>query len=156
VRGPGVMPGYWRNEKATAETIVDGWVHTGDIGMLDEKGYLTYVDRKKDLIISGGLNISPMEIELVLQDLPGVTEVAVISVADEKFGETPAALIHATRPMAASEVVTWCNARLADYKVPRYVHFVDEDLPRMASGKIVKRQLTTTYADLPQRQSKVR
>lgn len=156
VRGPGVMPGYWRNEKATAETIVDGWVHTGDIGMLDEKGYLTYVDRKKDLIISGGLNISPMEIELVLQDLPGVTEVAVISVADEKFGETPAALIHATRPMAASEVVTWCNARLADYKVPRYVHFIDEDLPRMASGKIAKRQLTATYADLPQRQSKVR
>jgi fatty-acyl-CoA synthase len=156
VRGPGVMPGYWHNEKATAETIIDGWVHTGDIGMLDEKGYLTYVDRKKDLIISGGLNISPMEIELVLQELPGVAEVAVISVADEKFGETPAALIHATRPMEASEVVAWCNARLADYKVPRYVHFVDTDLPRMASGKIAKRELTATYADLPQRLSKVR
>jgi fatty-acyl-CoA synthase len=156
VRGPGVMPGYWRNEKATAETIIDGWVHTGDIGMLDEKGYLTYVDRKKDLIISGGLNISPMEIELILQELPGVTEVAVISVADEKFGETPAALIRAARPMEAGEVVSWCNARLADYKVPRYVYFVDADLPRMASGKIAKRELTTTYADLPQRQAKVR
>ena len=156
VRGPGVMPGYWRNEKATAEAIVDGWVHTGDIGMLDEKGYLTYVDRMKDLIISGGLNISPMEIELVLQELPGVYEVAVISVADEKFGETPAALIRATRPIEASEVVAWCNARLADYKVPRYVHFLDADLPRMASGKIAKRELAATYADLPQRQSKVR
>jgi len=156
LRGPGMMPGYWRNEEATKAAIVDGWLHTGDIGKLDEHGYLTYVDRLKDMIISGGLNIAPMEIEQVIQTMPGVTEVAVISVPDAKFGETPAALIRTDEPVDVAEVVSWCDERLADYKVPRYIVFVDSDLPRMASGKIAKRELRDKYANLPQTNQKVR
>ncbi|TQM69728.1 fatty-acyl-CoA synthase [Actinomadura hallensis] len=156
LRGPGMMPGYWRNEEATREAFLDGWLRTGDIGVLDEQGRLTYVDRLKDMIISGGLNISPLEIEQVIQTMPGVKEVAVISVPDAKFGETPAAVVRAERPIEAAEVVEWCNERLADYKVPRYVVFVDGDLPRMASGKIAKRDLTRQYATLPETTAKVR
>ncbi|MFC5747199.1 class I adenylate-forming enzyme family protein [Actinomadura rugatobispora] len=156
LRGPGMMPGYWRNEEATRSAIVAGWLHTGDIGKLDERGYLTYVDRAKDMIISGGLNIAPLEIEQVIQALPGVREVAVISVPDAKFGETPAALIGAEAPLDAADVIAWCDERLADYKVPRYVVFVDGDLPRMASGKIAKRALRQEYAAIPQTTAKVR
>jgi fatty-acyl-CoA synthase len=156
LRGPGMMPGYWRNEQATKETLVDGWLHTGDMGVLDENGYLTFVDRIKDMIISGGLNIAPLEIENVLQELPQVREVSVIGVADAKFGETPAALVRAEGPLTEAEVVAHCDARLADYKVPRYVVLVDSDLPRMPSGKIAKRELRETYADVPQTHPKVR
>jgi fatty-acyl-CoA synthase len=156
LRGPGMMPGYWRNEEATRAAIVDGWLHTGDIGKLDERGYLTYVDRLKDMIISGGLNIAPMEIEQVIQSMPGVKEVAVISVPDAKFGETPAALIRTEQPLAKTDVVAWCNERLSDYKVPRYVVFMDDDLPRMASGKIAKRDLREEYAAIPETVEKVR
>lgn len=84
-----MMPGYWRNDDATRTTIVDGWLHTGDLGVLDEHGYLTFVDRLKDMIISGGLNISPAEIENIIGTVPGVEEVAVFGVDDDKFGETP-------------------------------------------------------------------
>ncbi|MGI5200229.1 class I adenylate-forming enzyme family protein [Spirillospora sp. CA-108201] len=156
LRGPGMMPGYWRNEEATRAAFADGWLRTGDIGRLDEQGYLTYVDRQKDMIISGGLNIAPLEIEQVIQSLPGVKEVAVISVPDAKFGETPAALIRTEAPLEIADVVAWCNERLADYKVPRYVVFVDSDLPRMASGKIAKRVLRAECATLPETTAKVR
>lgn len=156
LRGPGMMPGYWRNEEATRTTIVDGWLHTGDMGILDERGYLTFVDRMKDMIISGGLNISPTEIENVLQEMPGIEEVAVIAVEDAKFGETSAALIKADGPIDPADVVAHCNERMADYKVPRYVVLLDEALPRMASGKIAKRDLKATYADLPRTHGKVR
>ncbi|MFF9221910.1 class I adenylate-forming enzyme family protein [Streptomyces viridosporus] len=156
LRGPGMMPGYWRNEEATRAAIVDGWLHTGDMGILDEHGYLTFVDRMKDMIISGGLNISPTEIENVLQEMPGVEEVAVIAVEDAKFGETPAALLRTSTPVEPADVVAYCNERLADYKVPRYVVFLDSALPRMASGKIAKRELKATYATLPQTHTKVR
>ncbi|TAM69713.1 AMP-binding protein [Mycobacterium sp.] len=156
LRGPGMMPGYWCNEQATKAALKGGWLHTGDIGVLDERGYLTFVDRQKDMIISGGLNIAPMEIEIVLQEMPGVEEVAVISVPDPKFGETPAALIYTDTTISAGDVVAWCNQRLADYKVPRYVVFTDAPLPRMASGKIAKRELRATYADIPETHPKVR
>jgi fatty-acyl-CoA synthase len=156
VRGPGVFPGYWGNEAATAEALVDGWLHTGDIGVLDEAGYLTYVDRLKDMIISGGLNISPTEVENVIGTFPGVEEVAVIAVSDDKFGETPAALVYARAPVETADLITHCNQRLADYKVPRYVIQVDAPLPRMASGKIAKRALRTDFADVPRLYSKVR
>ena len=156
LRGPGMMPGYWRNEEATREALVDGWLHTGDMGTLDENGYLTFVDRIKDMIISGGLNISPTEIENVLQEIPGVEEAAVIGVPDPKFGETPAALLKASKELDAKDVVEHCNQHLADYKVPRYVVFLDTNLPRMASGKIAKRELRETYANVPQTHPKVR
>lgn len=156
LRGPGMTPGYWRNEEATRAALKDGWLHTGDIGVLDERGYLTFIDRHKDMIISGGINIAPLEIEMVLQDIPGVQEVAVFSVADNKFGETPAALIYAGSDLSAQDVVDWCNQRLADYKVPRYVVFTAEPLPRLASGKIAKRELRDSYADIPEKHPKVR
>ncbi|WP_257890812.1 AMP-binding protein [Rhodococcus sp. USK10] len=156
LRGPGMMPGYWCNEEATRATLVDGWIQTGDLGTLDENGYLTFVDRLEDMIISGGLNISPAEIEAVINQIPGVEEVAVISVGDAKFGETPAALVRISSEMKESEVVGYCNERLADYKVPRYVVFMDEPLPRMPSGKIAKRQLRDTFADVPADYDKVR
>ncbi len=156
LRGPGMMPGYWRNEDATKATLIDGWLHTGDLGKLDENGYLTYVDRLKDMIISGGLNISPAEIESVINQIPEVEEVAVISVPDAKFGETPAALVKAAPGLTEADVVEFCNRRLADFKVPRYVVLLDEPLPRMASGKIAKRELRDTYADVPDTHRKVR
>jgi fatty-acyl-CoA synthase len=151
-----MMPGYWRNEDATRSALIDGWLQTGDLGKLDENGYLTFVDRLKDMIISGGLNISPAEIEAVINQIPGVEEVAVISVPDAKFGETPAALVRTTTEMKESEVVGFCNERLADYKVPRYIVFMDEPLPRMPSGKIAKRQLRDAFADVPDNYDKVR
>ncbi|MGX6510954.1 class I adenylate-forming enzyme family protein [Rhodococcus sp. SJ-2] len=156
LRGPGMMPGYWRNEEATKAALIDGWLHTGDLGKLDEKGYLTYVDRLKDMIISGGINISPAEIETIINQIPGVEEVAVISVPDAKFGETPAALVRTESELTESEIVAFCNERLADYKVPRYVVFMDEPLPRMPSGKIAKRQLRDSFADVPDNYEKVR
>ena len=156
LRGPGMMPGYWRNEDATKATIIDGWLQTGDLGKLDENGYLTYVDRLKDMIISGGLNISPAEIETVVNRIPGVEEVAVISVPDAKFGETPAAIVKTSVPLTELDIIDFCNQNLADYKVPRYVVFVDEPLPRMASGKIAKRDLRDSYADVPDTYAKVR
>ncbi|MFW0785237.1 AMP-binding protein [Gordonia sp. CPCC 206044] len=156
LRGPGMMPGYWRNEDATRSALIDGWLHTGDLGKLDENGYLTFVDRLKDMIISGGLNISPAEIEQVINRLPGVEEVAVISVPDAKFGETPAAIVKKVEGLTEADIVAHCNDNLADYKVPRYVVFVDGALPRMASGKISKRDLRDTYSDVPQTYPKVR
>ncbi|MGV0834342.1 class I adenylate-forming enzyme family protein [Mycolicibacterium thermoresistibile] len=156
LRGPGMMPGYWRNDDATRTTIVDGWLRTGDLGVLDENGYLTFVDRLKDMIISGGLNISPAEIENVIGALPGVEEVAVFGVDDEKFGETPAAVVKGDAALTASDIVEHCNRLLADYKVPRYVIVREEPLPRLASGKIAKRELRSEYADIASGYARVR
>ncbi|MEV5651115.1 AMP-binding protein [Nocardia sp. NPDC052254] len=156
LRGPGMTRGYWRNDAATRSTIVDGWIRTGDLGVLDAAGSLTFVDRMKDMIISGGLNISPAEIERTILAIPGVEEVAVIGVEDPKFGETPAAVVHPRGALTAGEVVAHCNEHLADYKVPRYVVLLDEPLPRMSSGKIAKRELRTQYSDIAQRYEKVR
>ncbi|KAA9156780.1 acyl--CoA ligase [Amycolatopsis acidicola] len=156
LRGPGMTPGYWHRDEATKAALKGGWLHTGDLGVLDERGYLTFVDRMKDMIISGGLNISSMEVEMVLQAMPGIEEVVVLGVADRKFGETPAALVRASRKISAADVVEWCNERLADFKVPRYVVFVDGPMPRMASGKIAKRELRQTYATLAETHPRVR
>lgn len=156
LRGPGLMAGYWRNEKATRETIIDGWLRTGDLGKLDENGNLTFVDRLKDMIISGGLNISPAEVEAVIGSLAGVEEVAVISVADTKFGETPAAIVRAAPNVTERVVVEHCNLLLADFKVPRYVVMCHDPLPRMASGKIAKVILRERYSTIPERYARVR
>ena len=156
VRGPSVTPGYWRNEEATKEALRDGWFHSGDIGTFDADGYLRMVDRMKDMIITGGYNVAPSEIETVIYQIDGVEEVAVIAVDDTKFGETPAAIIRATRPIEPADVVAHCNDRISGYKVPRYVVLVDEPLPRMPSGKIAKRELLERFADLPSTQQKLR
>jgi fatty-acyl-CoA synthase len=155
MRGPAMMARYWNNEEATAAAIVDGWLHSGDIGIIDERGYLRYVDRLKDLIISGGFNVSPSEVEAVIGSVPGVSEVAVIAVQDQQWGETPAAIVYSDSGFDEQAVRDKAAAELAVFKVPRYVVRSASPLPRMASGKIAKRQLREEYADLPQRQATV-
>lgn len=148
VRGPAVTTRYWRNPEATAESLRDGWFHSGDVGIRDADGYIRVVDRMKDLIISGGFNIAPSEIEAVINELPGVDEVCVIPAQDEKFGETPAAVISSRTPPSAQQVVELCRDRLAKFKVPSYVVFTGEPLPRMASGKIARRELRARYSEI--------
>jgi fatty-acyl-CoA synthase len=156
IKGPANTPGYWGNPEATAETIVDGWLHSGDLGTLDETGNLRMVDRLKDLIISGGLNISPTEIENVIDELDAVVEVAVIPAEDEKFGETPAAIVRLQAELSAQQIIEHCNTRLADFKVPRYVIVTDEALPRMASGKLAKRIIREQHPDIARVHVKIR
>jgi fatty-acyl-CoA synthase len=138
IRGPSVMQGYWNDPETTARTLVDGWLRTGDLGSLDEHGYLTFIDRMKDIIISGGLNISAAEVERAVAEHPGVLEVAVIGAPDARFGETPLAIVHAKGGVVIAELIEHCNRQLADYKVPRYVVLETEPLPRLATGKIAK------------------
>jgi fatty-acyl-CoA synthase len=156
LRGPGMTPGYWGQPEATAATIVDGWIHTGDLGRVEPDGNLVFVDRMKDMIVTGGLNVAPAEIEEVIEQMPGVLEVAVIPVPDPKFQETPAALVRATGDVTPADVVAHCSGRLADYKVPRYVVMVDSDLPRTATGKLEKAVLRKDYADVPNVHPKLR
>jgi len=151
-----VMLGYWNNPKATEETIVDGWLHTGDAGVKDADGFITLVDRMKDMIISGGINTYPMEIEKCIYEMDGILEVAVIGVPDEKWGETVGAIIRTSRGMAAGEVLEHCRARLADYKLPRYIEFIDEPLPRTMSGKLTKPEIRKMYTEVLLGTKKVR
>lgn len=147
MRSPGMMVGYWRNEAETAKALRDGWLYSGDIGKLDERGLLTYIDRMKDLIISGGLNISAAEVEAVISEYPGVAEVLVIAAPCDKFGETPLAVYHAAEPIDVSGLIAHCNANLSNFKVPRYVIHSSEPLPRLATGKMSKPAVRERYAD---------
>jgi len=156
IQGPAVTPGYWNNPEATRAAFVDGWLRTGDLGVLDEDGLLRMVDRLKDMIISGGINIAPAEIESTIAALDEVEEVAVIPVPDEKFGETPAAVVKLRRPLPVETIVAHCREHLADYKVPRYVVELETPLPRMASGKIAKRILKERLPDIPATHPRVR
>lgn len=146
VRGPSVSPGYWNNEAATAEAFRDGWFHSGDLATVDEDGYYRIVDRMKDMVISGGENVYPVEVEQVLYGHPSVAEVAVIGAPDEKWGETVTAVIvlKPDQPHTVDELVDdireFAQQRLARFKLPRRIEFVDE-LPRTATGKIRKVEL---------------
>ena len=142
VRGPFVMRGYWKRPEATAETIIDGWLRTGDIGELDADGNLRIVDRAKDLIIRGGYNVYPSEIEETLYAHPDIIEVAVVGVPDDHYGEEVVAVVSAKpgAELAAEAVTAWCVERLAAYKYPRAIVFVEE-LPKGPSGKILKRAI---------------
>ena len=137
--GPHMMLGYWNRPEATADTLVDGWLHTGDIATWDADGFFTICDRKKDMIISGGENIYPAEIENALAACPDVKEAAVIGVPSEKWGETPLAIVvpEAEQAPAPESLQAWCTNQLASYKVPKLYEFV-ETLPRNASGKLNK------------------
>ncbi|AXG83020.1 acyl-CoA synthetase [Streptomyces paludis] len=146
LRGPKVFAGYWRDEKATAAALKDGWFHTGDIGHTDEDGFLYIDDRKKDMIVSGGENIATPEVERVLYEHPAVLEAAVVGLAHPRWGEVPRAFV-VFRPggsAGAAELREFCRARLAKFKVPSRFDIVDE-LPRTPSGKVLKRNLR----DLP-------
>ncbi|MBI5014951.1 MAG: long-chain fatty acid--CoA ligase [Deltaproteobacteria bacterium] len=142
IKGPNVMKGYYRKPEATLETIVDGYVRSGDIGYMDEEGYIFIVDRLKDMINASGLKIWPREVEEVLYTHPNVKECAVIGVPHEVFGETVKAVIALREPgtTTAEELVDLCRRHLADYKAPRLVEFVPE-LPKNATGKILKREV---------------
>lgn len=139
VRGPSITPGYWRDEGATRAAFHDGWLRSGDAAIRDEQGFFTLVDRWKDMYISGGENVYPAEVEAVLAEMPGVLEVAVVGVADQKWGEVGSAyLVLSPRAQFAHDaVLAHCRRRLAGYKVPKEFHVVDA-LPRTASGKVRK------------------
>ena len=141
-----VMKGYWRAPEATAEALRDGWLYTGDMGYMDERGYLFLMDRSKDMIISGGENIYPREIEEVIVGHPAVREVAVIGVPDPQWGEEIKAVVALVpgSTVTESELVDFCTEHIARYKKPRSVDFVDE-LPKNNYGKIVKRELREKY-----------
>jgi len=142
IRGPAVMKGYYNNPQATAETLKGGWLHTGDLGQMDEEGYLYILDRKKDMIICSGYNVYPREIEELLHTHPGVLEAAVIGVTDPKRGESPYAFV-IPRPgknPAEEELIQFCKENLATYKTIKGVKFVDE-FPRNPNRKVLKREL---------------
>lgn len=148
IRGPGMMLGYWNNPEATAEAMRDGWLHSGDIGTMDELGLITFIDRKKDIVVSGGLNISAAEVERAVLDFPGIAEAAVISAPDPRFQETPMAIVYANGgEVDVPALIEHCNGRLADFKVPRYVAIRSEPLPRLATAKISKPALREEYKD---------
>lgn len=141
-RAPTAFAGYWRRPEETAETLIGGWVTVGDIATADEDGFITIVDRKKDMVVTGGLNVYPREVENVIAGLPGVREVAVVGLPDAEWGERLHAFIvrAAGDTSDAAAVVAACRERLAGFKVPREVSFIAE-LPRNAGGKVVKTAL---------------
>jgi long-chain acyl-CoA synthetase len=145
LRSPDLMSGYWNAEAATAETLKDGWLHTGDIAHIDEDGYLFIVDRKKDLIICGGHNVYPTEIEEHLAKLPEVRLSCVVGIADDYMGEVPKAFIvlQPGAEFSAERARAYLEERLARYKVPRHYVFRDE-LPTSPIGKVLRKQLRGT------------
>lgn len=145
-RSDGVMAGYWKQPEATAQVMRGGWFHTGDMATMDENGYALIVDRKKDIIVSGGENISSLEVEKALLAHPGIYEVAVIPVPDERWGEVPKALVVMKPGVTATEaeVLEFCRGRLTHYKCPRTVEFL-ETLPRTGTGKVLKKELRKKY-----------
>jgi long-chain acyl-CoA synthetase len=139
-RGPNAMKGYYKKEEETRDTIKDGWVYTGDLGKQDERGLLYIVDRKKDMIIRGGYNVYPREVEEVLYAHPDIVEAAVIGESDPTFGEEVAAYIVTKASKTTEEIIDYCKQRLAHYKVPRRIYFMEE-LPKTTTGKILKTPL---------------
>ena len=141
-RGHCVMKGYWNNPRETRKTVKEGWLYTGDIGKLDEDGYVYFLDRKKEMIISGGFNIYPKELENVLYQHPGVLEASVIGVPDERLGEIPKAYIALKEGYSVTEdeIKTFALERLANYKKIREVEIIKE-IPKTATGKLMKRKL---------------
>ncbi|MCF3943486.1 o-succinylbenzoate--CoA ligase [Oceanobacillus alkalisoli] len=140
VKGPMVTEGYYKNEAANEQTLVNGWLHTGDLGYLDDAGYLYVVDRRTDLIISGGENIYPSEIENALVKLPEIEEAGVIGVADETWGEVPVAYVVLNEPVSETDILLNLGKQLAKYKLPKEIIFIKE-MPRNASNKLVRNKL---------------
>jgi long-chain acyl-CoA synthetase len=142
VKGPQVMLGYWQRPEDTAQVIdADGWLHTGDMAKMDEKGFFTIVDRKKDMILVSGFNVYPNEIEDVIATMPEVLEVAAVGVPDEKSGEAvKVVIVKRDQSLTAEKVKAFCKENLTGYKLPRYIEF-RTDLPKSNVGKILRREL---------------
>jgi acyl-CoA synthetase (AMP-forming)/AMP-acid ligase II len=146
IKAPNVMKGYWNKEDATKKAIVSGWFHTGDAGYFDTDGYLYIHDRVKDMIVSGGENVYPAEVENAIFGHPAVADVAVIGVPDERWGEAVKACV-VKKPGAEAtpaEIIAWARERIAGYKLPKTVDFV-ETLPRNPTGKVLRRELRKPY-----------
>lgn len=140
VKGPNITKGYWKHEEATQKAFTEGWFHTGDQGYIDEDGFLFVLDRRSDLIISGGENVYPAEIENVLLSHQAVVDAGVIGIDDEKWGQVPYAFIVSNRTISHDQLLMYCQNHLARYKVPKGITFLDE-LPRNASNKLLRRKL---------------
>ena len=148
VRGDHIMTGYWNRPDATAETLIDGWLHTGDVATVDDEGFIWIQDRIKDMIISGGENVYPAEIENVILSHPGIADVSVIGVPSEKWGETGLAVVVRKDPaVTEADIIAHCDGKLARFKMPSAVRFVDV-IPRNASGKALKRELRIQFPEL--------
>ncbi|HLI51443.1 MAG TPA: 2-succinylbenzoate-CoA ligase, partial [Thermomicrobiaceae bacterium] len=147
IQGPVVTPGYAGRPEATAQALAGGWLHTGDVGYLDNEGYLYVLDRRSDLIVSGGENVYPAEVEAALLAHPAVVEAGVIGLPDDEWGQLVIAVVRLGDELnhfnADPELALrdFCRSRLAGYKVPRRIHFVDTPLPRTAGGKLLRREL---------------
>ncbi|HSB10859.1 MAG TPA: long-chain-fatty-acid--CoA ligase [Blastocatellia bacterium] len=146
-RGPNIMAGYWKRPEDTEDVLRDGWLHTGDLATVDEDGYIYLVDRKKDMIVTGGENVYSTEVEAVLYAHPLVKEAAIIPVPDPDWGEAVHACVALRdgRSATADELVEFCRERLANYKVPRSIEFIDGELPKGGTGKILKKQLRERF-----------
>ncbi len=146
VKGPNVFAGYWRNPEATAAAFADGWLLTGDLAERDDEGYYRIAGRLKDLVISGGENIYPAEIENVLMGHPAIADVAIIGVPDDRWGETPKAIVVLATgaELAPPDLIAYAREQLAKFKCPTSVDYVDA-LPRNPSGKILKKDLRAPY-----------
>ena len=142
VRGPNVMLGYYNRDEETRWALRNGWYHTGDLAYADPDGYLYIVDRKKDLIIRGGVNINPREVEEILYTHPDIFDVAVVGVPDAVMGEELLAfvMVREGRELGEQELKQFCRGKMAEYKIPRYFRFVG-NLPKTASGKLMRKEL---------------
>ncbi|MFC5065871.1 class I adenylate-forming enzyme family protein [Actinomycetospora atypica] len=145
IRGANVTPGYWHKPDETAKVLVDGWFTSGDLGYLDDAGYLFLVDRAKDMIVSGGENVYSAEVENALYSHPAVVEAAVFGIPDERFGEAVHAVVQIRAEVGVEELVAHCRQSIAGYKVPRSVTLQDGPLPKSGAGKILKRSLRDEY-----------
>jgi acyl-CoA synthetase (AMP-forming)/AMP-acid ligase II len=152
VKGDIVTKGYWNQPMETAQAIKEGWLYTGDMAVVDKEGYVNIVDRKKDIIITGGENVYSVEVENVLYSHPSLLEAAVIGVLDQKWGEAVKAIV-ALRPghkVTEDEIISYCKKHIAGYKAPKSVDFVSE-LPKTGSGKIYKKGLKERYGSKPKK-----
>lgn len=150
IKGATVMKGYWNNPEATAEVIKDGWFHSGDIGMLDELGFLIILDRAKDIVIRGGENIGCAEVEYAISEHPEVNEVSVYGIPDDRLGEIPCAsiMLQGGSKLTDTELNDFLSSRIAAFKIPERFYFQDKQLPRIATGKIAKKELRKKTMDL--------
>jgi len=146
MRSPNVMKGYWNRPEDTAATIVDGWLHSGDMARMDEEGFYYIMDRKKDMIISGGENIYPAEIEDSLLAHPAIADVGVIGYPEKKWGEAVRAVVvlREGESLTEEELIQWCHGKIGRFKIPKSIVFADS-LPRTPTGKILKRVLRDQY-----------
>jgi len=147
VRSDNVMDGYYRESDATKAAITNGWLHTGDMAVWDDENYIHIVDRKKDIIISGGENISSIEVEKAIFAHPAVLECAVVSAPDPRWGEIPVAIIvlKPDQQLDQEQLLHFLKPRIAKFKMPRVVQFVEGPLPKTGTGKMLKRQLRETF-----------